>query len=196
MLAARVAQERSAALGQEVGYQIRFESRVSSRTRIRYVTEGVLLRQMIQNPELDGVSALIFDEFHERHLYGDITLAQALELQARRRPDLILIVMSATLELSGLKDYLAPCEVLSSEGRVYPVEISYHPQKIAPVSAGLCRFGNMQPRLLRSDASGTPGRCAHFHAGSFEIHKTLEALRIPPRPKGIFSCRAPRGAPE
>ena len=91
MLAARVAQERSAALGQEVGYQIRFESRVSSRTRIRYVTEGVLLRQMIQNPELDGVSALIFDEFHERHLYGDITLAQALELQARRRPDLILI---------------------------------------------------------------------------------------------------------
>ncbi len=185
MLAARVAQERSAALGQEVGYQIRFESRVSSRTRIRYVTEGVLLRQMIQNPELDGVSALIFDEFHERHLYGDITLAQALELQTRRRPDLILIVMSATLELSGLKDYLAPCEVLSSEGRVYPVEISYHPQKIAPGQRGaLPVWEHAAEAFAEAVRQGHRGDALIFMPGSFEIHKTLEALRNTSEAKG------------
>src|SRR2546421_959931 len=74
LLAARVAWERKSELGGEVGYQIRVENVTSPPTRIRYVTEGVLLRQMVQDPELRGVSGLIFDEFHERHLYGDITL--------------------------------------------------------------------------------------------------------------------------
>ncbi len=75
-------------LGQEVGYQIRFDNVTSAKTKIRFVTEGVLLRQMIDDPKLRGVSALIFDEFHERHLYGDITLARALDLQEQHRPDL------------------------------------------------------------------------------------------------------------
>ena len=78
LLAARVAQERKVSLGDEVGFQIRFENVVSDKTRIRFVTEGILLRQLIQDPELRGVSAILFDEFHERHLYGDITLARAL----------------------------------------------------------------------------------------------------------------------
>ena len=86
LLAARVAHEREVRLGDEVGYQIRFENVVSKRTRIRFVTEGVLLRQLIQDPELRGVSAILFDEFHERHLYGDITLARALRLQEARGP--------------------------------------------------------------------------------------------------------------
>ncbi|MGZ7142612.1 hypothetical protein ACXWOE_09340, partial [Streptococcus pyogenes] len=86
-----------------------FEKAASARTRIRFVTEGVLLRQMLADPELRGVSALVFDEFHERHLYGDITLARALELQATRRPDLLVLVMSATLETAALESYLAPC---------------------------------------------------------------------------------------
>jgi ATP-dependent helicase HrpB len=184
MLAVRVARELSVALGQEVGYQIRFESRVSERTRIRYVTEGVLLRQMIQNPELDGVSALIFDEFHERHLYGDITLAQALELQARR-PDLILIVMSATLELSGLQEYLAPCEVLSSEGRVYPVEIGYYPQKVGPSQRGyLPVWEHAAEAFAAAVRQGHRGDSLIFMPGSFEIHKTLEALRNTSEAKG------------
>src|SRR5215470_5200316 len=76
LLASRVAWERKVELGREVGYQIRFENVTSAETRIRFVTEGVLLRQMVEDPRLSGVSALIFDEFHERHLYGDITLAQ------------------------------------------------------------------------------------------------------------------------
>jgi ATP-dependent helicase HrpB len=149
LLAARVAQELGVQLGNEVGYQIRFENVTSPQTKIRFVTEGVLLRQMIDDPMLRGVSVLIFDEFHERHLYGDITLARALDLQEQHRPDLNLIVMSATLDIDLLADYLSQrssgresahsvspesqsrltsaatnkfgCSVLSSEGRVFPV---------------------------------------------------------------------------
>src|SRR5204863_8425254 len=109
LLAARVASERSGRLGDEVGFQIRFENTTSERTRIRFVTEGILLRQLIQDPQLRGVSAILFDEFHERHLYGDITLARALQLQSASRGDLKLVVMSATLEAGALQKYLEPC---------------------------------------------------------------------------------------
>ncbi len=107
LLDARVAQELGVKLGDEVGYQIRFENCTSAKTRIRFVTEGVLLRQMIEDPKLNGVSTLIFDEFHERHLYGDITLARALDLQEQSRPNLNLVVMSATLNAGKLEDYLS-----------------------------------------------------------------------------------------
>src|ERR1700690_18290 len=125
LLAARVAQELGVKLGNEVGYQIRFENVTSPRTKIRFVTEGVLLRQMIDDPKLRGVSVLIFDEFHERHLYGDITLARALDLQEQHRPDLNLVVMSATLDADLLTNYLKPCVILSSAGRMFPVEHEY-----------------------------------------------------------------------
>jgi ATP-dependent helicase HrpB len=123
MLAARVASERKAELGREVGYQIRLENVTSDATRIRFVTEGVLLRQMLNDRTLRGVSALVFDEFHERHLYGDITLAQALDLQETARPDLLIIVMSATLDAEALVNYMggaqaagAPTPYPSQEG--------------------------------------------------------------------------------
>jgi ATP-dependent helicase HrpB len=88
MLAKRVAEEEGVPLGAEVGYQIRLEKRVSAQTRIKFVTEGVLLRQMTSAPDLPGVRVLVFDEFHERHLDGDISLARAREIQATTRPDL------------------------------------------------------------------------------------------------------------
>jgi ATP-dependent helicase HrpB len=125
LLARRVAEEMGVPLGGVVGYQIRLESRVSAATRIRFVTEGVLLRQMSGDPLLRGVSALVFDEFHERHLYGDISLARALQIQRSARPDLRIIVMSATLDAGALRGYLAPCEVLVSQGRTHPVRIEY-----------------------------------------------------------------------
>src|SRR5437762_12558076 len=130
LLASRVATERRSRLGDEVGYQIRFENVTSPRTRIRFVTEGILLRQLIQDPELRGISAILFDEFHERHLYGDITLARALQLQATSRPDLKLAVMSATLDAGLLEKYLAPCSLLTSAGRAFPVEIEYLPKPV------------------------------------------------------------------
>src|SRR3954447_14652054 len=125
LLASRVATERSAKLGQDVGYQVRFESVVTKATRIRFVTEGILLRQLIQDPDLKGVSAILFDEFHERHLYGDISLARALRLQETARSDLKIAVMSATLDTGALDQFLAPCELLTSTGRQHPVAIEY-----------------------------------------------------------------------
>jgi len=125
MLAARVAQERGSRLGGEVGYQIRLDKVTSKETRIRFVTEGVLLRQLLADPRLGGISVVVFDEFHERHLYGDITLARVLELQEQSRPDLKIVVMSATLDTARLDGYLAPCATLQSQGRTFPVEMEY-----------------------------------------------------------------------
>src|SRR5579862_7983466 len=118
LLAARVAQELGVKLGDEVGYQIRFENCTSAKTRIRFVTEGVLLRQMIEDPKLNGVSVLIFDEFHERHLYGDITLARAVDLQEQSRPNLNLVVMSATLNADELETYMNECRSRGDEALI------------------------------------------------------------------------------
>src|SRR5690348_933812 len=159
LLASRVAQELNVELGREVGYQVRFESCVSDATRIKFETEGILLRQLIQDPVLRGIQAVIFDEFHERHLYGDITLARALDIQEQHRPDLLITVMSATLDAKMLEEYLTEvrsqmsdvrnpicelrpssdlrppasefrCSVLSSEGRTFPVEVEYLPRRL------------------------------------------------------------------
>src|SRR5881392_998922 len=130
LLASRVAHELGVELGREVGYQIRFENVTSGATRIKFETEGILLRQLIQDPALAGIQALIFDEFHERHLYGDITLARALDIQEQKRPDLLIAVMSATLDAGALEDYLWPCSVLTSQGRTFPVHVEYLPYRL------------------------------------------------------------------
>ncbi|HTV39786.1 MAG TPA: ATP-dependent RNA helicase [Candidatus Sulfotelmatobacter sp.] len=195
LLAARVAHELGVKLGEEVGYQIRFENCTSDRTKIRFVTEGVLLRQMIEDPALKGVSVLIFDEFHERHLYGDITLARALDLQEQSRPNLNLIVMSATLDAAGLETYLntvgTPASgknfrssVLSSEGRQFSVEIQYAPQP---------SYNDKRPIWEQAaDAfsnyvhSGGEGDVLVFMSGGFEISQTIEAIRNTAESKGFI----------
>jgi ATP-dependent helicase HrpB len=184
LLAARVAQELGVQLGQEVGYQIRFENVTSSKTKIRFVTEGVLLRQMVDDPKLRGISVLIFDEFHERHLYGDITLARALDLQEQHRPNLNLVVMSATLNADLLKNYLKPCATFSSEGRVYPVEIEYAAQP----SYNDKRPVWEQAAEAFSDyvARGGEGDVLIFMPGGFEISQTIEAIRHAPESKGFI----------
>ncbi|HXC36533.1 MAG TPA: helicase-related protein, partial [Candidatus Acidoferrales bacterium] len=140
LLAARVAHELGVTLGNEVGYQIRFENCTSERTKIRFVTEGVLLRQMIEDPALKGVSVLIFDEFHERHLYGDITLARALDLQEQSRADLSLVVMSATLDAAELETYLNQvgtprCAVTARTERAETNAIERPTTPVAPLDA-------------------------------------------------------------
>jgi ATP-dependent helicase HrpB len=183
LLAARVASERNARLGGEVGYQIRFDNVTSDQTRIRYVTEGVLLRQMIQNRVLPGVSTLIFDEFHERHLYGEITLARALELQESVRPDVNILVMSATLEVARLEEFLRPCRVLESQGRVFPVEIEY---------AATPAYVDKRPIWEQAAAafadfvrSGGEGDALIFMPGGFEISQTIDALRRCEEARGV-----------
>jgi ATP-dependent helicase HrpB len=216
LLAARVAQELGVTLGREVGYQIRFENVTSPATRIRFVTEGVLLRQMISEPQLDGIAVLIFDEFHERHLYGDITLAQALELQERRRADLKLVVMSATLDTDLLTPYLSqvgPDRHQESGGRVGTAAadgtVPAAPGKGRFVCSVLSSEGRTfpvdirylaQPSYLdkrpvwdqaaeafsRYVAAGGQGDVLVFMPGGFEIAQTLEAIRHTDEARGFI----------
>jgi len=173
MLARRVAEEAGTRLGEGVGYQIRLESRVSERTRIRFVTEGILLRQMSFDPRLPGVAAVIFDEFHERHLHGDISLARALQIQRTTRPDLRIVVMSATLETARLESYLAPAATLVSQGRSFPVRVEYLPRAVdferEPV-------WETAARECERIAGRTDGDLLVFMPGAYEISRTLQAL--------------------
>ena len=129
-LAARAAARRMASLlgeetGETIGYTMRMESRVSAKTRILVVTEGVLSRMILDDPELKGISAVIFDEFHERSLDGDFGLALALDVQSALRPDLRLLVMSATLDGARVAELLGRVPVIESEGRSFPIDIRY-----------------------------------------------------------------------
>jgi ATP-dependent helicase HrpB len=175
MLAKRVAEEVGTKLGEVVGYQIRLESRVSERTRIRFVTEGILLRQMSFDETLRGISAIVFDEFHERHLYGDISLARAVQIQQTTRPDLKIVVMSATLDAGALKGYLAPCDVLVSQGRSFPVKIEYlakaanfEQEPVWDVAAREC---------ARVAAQTSSGDFLVFMPGAYEISRTVQAIQ-------------------
>ncbi|MEO7415056.1 MAG: ATP-dependent RNA helicase [Opitutaceae bacterium] len=174
MLAKRVAEEVDTHLGDVVGYQIRLESRLSERTRIRFVTEGILLRQMSFDATLRGITAIVFDEFHERHLYGDISLARALQIQQSTRPDLKLIVMSATLDAGALKTYLAPCDVLVSQGRSFPVRIEYLPKSVnfehEPV-------WEVAARECERVAAESTGDLLVFMPGAYEISRTVQAVQ-------------------
>jgi ATP-dependent helicase HrpB len=174
LLAHRVAFERKGRLGDEVGYQIRFEKVTSKATRIRFVTEGILLRQLLQDPELRGIAAILFDEFHERHLYGDITLARAVQLQETRRPDLQLVVMSATLESDKLEKYLAPCPILTSSGRMHPVTIEYLTK---PVRAENYPIWDLAADELDRLALTTEGDALIFMPGKYEITRAISAIR-------------------
>src|SRR5690606_6559509 len=127
-LAARAAARRMAVLigeepGRTVGYAMRMERKVSDKTRILVVTEGVLSRMILDDPELSGISRVIFDEFHERSLDGDFGLALALDVQGALRPDLSLLVMSATLDGARVSSLLGDAPVIESKGRSFPVEL-------------------------------------------------------------------------
>lgn len=182
MLAKRIAEEESVALGREVGYQVRFENRTCGETEIALITEGILLRRLADDSELRGVSALIFDEFHERNLYGDVGLAKAVELQETLRPDLLIVVMSATLETATLREYLDPCVFLESEGRTYPVAIEF-----AEEDQRLDRrpiWDQAADAFVEAAGVGLDGDALVFMPGAFEIRRTVEAIRARPEASG------------
>jgi len=175
MLANRVAEEVGTNLGDVVGYQIRLESRVSERTRIRFVTEGILLRQMSFDATLRGISAIVFDEFHERHLYGDISLARAAQIQQSTRPDLKIIVMSATLDAGILKNYLAPSDVLVSQGRSFPVRIEYLPKAVNFENDAMWDVAAAECERVADASAG--GDMLVFMPGAYEINRTVQAIQ-------------------
>jgi ATP-dependent helicase HrpB len=126
-VAARIADENNWELGEQVGYHVRFDRMVGPRTRLAILTEGILIRQLLEDPFLEGVGAVLLDEFHERSLFTDLAVALLREVQATVRPDLILVVMSATLDAEPVARYLGNCPVVRAQGRAFAVDISYEP---------------------------------------------------------------------
>jgi ATP-dependent helicase HrpB len=184
MLAKRVAWERGAKLGGEVGYQVRFERVYGKDTRIVFVTEGVLLRRMLEDPALKGIGAILFDEFHERHIYSDVTLAEALVIQKTHRPDLVLGAMSATLDGAALEEFLTPCARLRCEGRMFPVDIRYAGSPGANVrdeEPVWDRAAQECEKLLREIPTGD---VLIFMPGAYEIRRTMDALENRAAAKG------------
>jgi len=177
-LAARyVAGERGESVGETVGYQVRFEEVAGPRTRLRYLTEGVLTRRMLSDPLLARVGCVVLDEFHERHLEGDLALALLRRLQRTSRPDLKIFVMSATLDAAPIAQYLAgegsAVPVLRSAGRQHALEIEYTPHSSAPLEE------QVAAALERLAAGGLEvggmGHVLVFLPGSLEIRRAQTA---------------------
>ncbi|MFT5411464.1 MAG: ATP-dependent helicase HrpB [Verrucomicrobiales bacterium] len=171
-VATRVAWEREGKLGAEVGYQIRFDDRTSRDTRIAFVTEGILLRWLQDDRTLAHIGAVVFDEFHERNLLSDVALALVKNLQQSERPDLVVLVMSATLDAEPVAAYLEPCPILISEGQSYPVEVDY--LRLPDQRSITAQAAEAVERIINNNA---PGDILVFMPGRGEINGTLDALR-------------------
>jgi len=182
LLAARIAQERDVRLGGEVGYQIRFERVESAQTRIKFVTEALLLRQMASDPELKGVGAVVFDEFHERNLHSDVALALARRLQETHRPDLLIMAMSATLDTEAVAKWLGSAETLAADGRAYPVQIEYTHMPRNSTRPIWDAAAEQVRRVLREENEGD---ILVFMPGSYEIMRTIGAVRNLPESGGV-----------
>lgn len=168
--AARVAEELGSRIGEQVGYQVRGDRRVGKGTRVRFVTEGVLVRQLVQDPFLEGVAAVVLDEFHERHVEGDLALAMLAEARATVRPDLLLCVMSATLDPAPLLAFLPGAEVLTADGRLHPVQVVHqgrHPDQPLELA--------VRDAVVRAHAE-TAGDVLVFLPGTGEIARAAAAL--------------------
>lgn len=164
LAARRAAQELGEPLGETVGFQVRFEEAVGPRTRLRFVTEGVLTRRLLSDPELREVDAVVLDEFHERHLDTDLALALLKRLQ-QRRPGLKLVVMSATLDASPVAKFLEDCPVLRSEGRSFDLTIRHLPYSPLPLGE---QVRDALDGLLRT---GQTGHVLVFLPGVAEIRR-------------------------
>src|SRR5882724_842100 len=128
MAAKRVAFEHNEEPGELVGYQVRFEEVSGPKTRLKFLTEGILTRRLLTDPKLRNIGAVVLDEFHERHLQTDLAIALLRRLQLGPRPDLRLVVMSATLEADRITSFLGGCPTIKAEGRTFDVSIEYCPK--------------------------------------------------------------------
>ncbi len=173
-LAARAAAERMAKtlgerVGDTVGLRVRFGSKISRKTRIEILTEGVFTRLILDDPMLEGIAAILFDEFHERSLDGDLGLALARDVQQGLRENLRLLVMSATMDGARVAKLLGDAAVIASEGRAFPVETRYLPRDARPIEP---QMADAIVRAMRAD----PGSVLAFLPGAAEIRRTQAQL--------------------
>ena len=192
LLAEFLAKQMGTLLGKGVGYAVRFENQSGPETEILFVTDGVLQRMLLDDPELSGVGAVVFDEFHERRLSSDLSLARVLDLQESVRPDLRVVVMSATLETGGLKDYLEPCRLVEAGGRMFPVEIC-HRGEAQVGRRGLNRHEEVWDRVaaaVKAEAREliAGDRILVFLPGMYEIRKSQSLLENAAVLKGWEVC--------
>lgn len=171
LAAARVASERGERLGDTVGYQVRFDDVSSPSTRLRFVTEGLLTRRLVADPLLRGVGVVVLDEFHERHLAGDLALAMLRRLQKGPRPDLKLVVMSATLDAKPIARWLDDAPILTSEGRRFEVAIEHLEREDERPLAE-----QVLAAIKRLVQAGLDGHVLVFLPGAGEIRRAQEAL--------------------
>lgn len=177
--AKRIAYERGVSLGGEVGYQVRFDRRMSDETKLAIITEGILTRRLQSDPFLEGVGAVILDEFHERSIHTDLAVAFLRELQ-QVRDDLKVIVMSATITTGPIADYL-DCPIIESEGRTYPVDIDYLDKPSDdPIETQAARAVS---KILGDEEDD--GDILVFMPGAGSIHRTIDAVEPTARRHGV-----------
>jgi len=166
LAARRVASELGERVGETAGYQVRFEEAVGPRTRIRFVTEGILTRRLLSDPDLRGVDTVVLDEFHERHLDSDLALALLKRLQ-KKRPGLRLVVMSATLDTAPVAAFLGGCPIVRSEGKLFELSVKHLPYSPEPLHAQMRRAVEI---VIEEDRSG---HILAFLPGAAEIHRAM-----------------------
>ena len=168
----------------DVGWHVRFEKRYGENSKIVFLTEGILARMLLSDPSLEGVSAVVFDEFHERNIYADISLALALRAQRGLRPDLAIAVCSASMDSSALFEYLggdSECAAFSCSSRMFGLDISYAPPRSRDSAVWDCAREQFE-RLARSSDSGN---FLIFMPGAYEISRTVGCILRSPASKGL-----------
>lgn len=171
LAAKRIAWELSEEVGETVGYQVRFERIAGPKTRLHFLTEGVLTRRLLSDPDLQGVDAVILDEFHERHLETDLALALLKRLQ-HRRPNLRILVMSATLDTAPIAHFFGGCPVLRSSGKLFDLSIEYTPYSAAPLHD---QVRDALEQVVRDEESGD---VLVFMPGAAEIRRAAQACEM------------------
>lgn len=169
--AARMASTLGEAVGDTVGYRVRLQSKISARTRIEVITEGIFTRMILDDPSLSSVAGVLFDEFHERSLDADLGLALALDAQQALRPDLRILAMSATLDGARVATLLGECPIIESEGRAFPIETFYRPRDPSR------RIEDSIVEAIRYSLTHDEGSLLVFLPGQSEIRRTTDLLR-------------------
>ncbi|QIR16090.1 ATP-dependent helicase HrpB [Shewanella aestuarii] len=185
-----IANQLNQVVGQQVGYRVRGDSKVSAQTQLEVVTEGILTRMIQQDPELTGVDMIIFDEIHERHLTTDIGLALAIEVQQSLREELIIVAMSATLASLPLEQLMPEATTIYSDGRSFPVEVVYQP--VGAQQDWLAHMANVIADLMLTNTDNTTADYYHgsllaFLPGKGEINR-LAQLLLPKLGANIILC--------